>query len=255
MITSPVLENLETIRHGFFTRRGGVSAGLLTSLNCGFGAGEAVENVVENRNRAMAKIGCAAGRLNTVYQIHSSDVVVADCVWDREQRPKADAIVTTETNLAIGILTADCTPVLFADPENRVIGAAHAGWRGALAGVLENCVSVMEKKGADRTNISAVVGPCIHQKSYEVGPEFLHAFVDESAANRQFFLASNRHDHFLFDLPRFIKSRLGQMNLRQVDDVDIDTYADPDRFYSFRRGTHRNESEYGRGLSAIVLKG
>ncbi len=253
MITSETLAGTGSIQHGFFTRRGGVSSGVLSSLNCGFGSNDTPENVAENRNRAMAKINCSADTLNTVYQIHSPDVVVADKAWTRDDRPKADAIITNVKNLAIGILTADCTPVLFADLETGIIGAAHAGWKGALGGVLENCVGAMESIGAKRSQITAVIGPCIHQKSYEVGPEFKSTFLDHAATNVQFFKSSERDQHSLFDLPGFVSSRLKSLNIAEVDDVAIDTYADKDRFYSYRRTTHLNEQDYGRGLSAIVL--
>jgi len=255
MIVSNALAGAANIRHGFFTRQGGVSDGVLTSLNCGYGSGDVAENVTENRSRAMAMIGCTADRLNTVYQVHSPDAAVTDAAWAFDKRPKADALVTRQKNLAIGILTADCTPVLFADPENGVIGAAHAGWRGALSGVLESCVRVMEETGAERHHISAVIGPCIHQKSYEVGTEFVHAFVDADAANDRFFVPSEREGHAQFDLPEFVRSRLERLDLKQVDDVAVDTYTDEERFFSYRRATHLGEAEYGRGLSAIILNG
>jgi len=255
MITSAAFNDLSSIGHGFFTRQGGVSSGVLTSLNCGYGAADTAENVTENRNRAMAKIGSTVDRLNTVYQVHSADAVIADGAWALDDRPKADAIVTVERNLAIGILTADCTPVLFADPVNRVIGAAHAGWKGALGGVLENCVRVMEEKGAERHRISAVIGPCIHQKSYEVGAEFQRGFVDVDVSNTRFFISSERDRHFQFDLPGFVRSKLENLNLGQIDDVGLDTYVDEGRFFSYRRTTHANETDYGRGLSAIILNG
>jgi YfiH family protein len=253
MITSDNLDHQDALRHGFFTRRGGVSVDVLTSLNCGFGAGDRPENVRENRHRAMAKINCRAENLNTVYQIHSPHAVVAEKPWAFDNRPKADAIVTAEKNLAIGILTADCTPVLFADVENRVIGAAHAGWRGALGGVLENCVRVMEKTGAVRQQVRAVIGPCIHQKSYEVGPEFRVTFIDVNPANSRFFIPSDRQQHYRFDLPGFVRARLEDLNIGQIDDVAIDTYTDEERFFSYRRATHADEGDYGRGLSAIVM--
>ena len=259
MITSGTLNNLADaghgIRHGFFTRQGGVSSGVLSSLNCGYGSMDSSENVNENRNRAMAKIGCTADHLNTVYQIHSPDVAVADRPWSLGDRPKADAIVTSRKNLALGILTADCTPVLFADPANGVIGAAHAGWKGALGGVLENCVRVMVEQGAERRRISAAIGPCIHQQSYEVGPEFHQSFVAAMASNDRFFAPSKRDQHFQFDLPGYVRSALEKLGLQQIDDVGVDTYCDKDRFFSYRRTTHLHETDYGRGLSAIVLNG
>jgi YfiH family protein len=253
MIKSETLNNTDGVQHGFFTRQGGVSSGVLSTNNCGFGASDSPENVTENRDRSMKKIGCTAEALNTVYQIHSPTAVVADEIWPLDDRPKADAIVTRNKNLAIGILTADCTPVLFADRQNGVIGAAHAGWRGALDGVLGNCVQAMESIGADRTQISAVIGPCIHQKSYEVGPEFRTAFIGVNASNAEFFVPSERDQHFQFDLPGFVKSKLACLSLNTIEDVGIDTYSDKERFFSYRRTTHLKEQDYGRGLSAIVL--
>jgi polyphenol oxidase len=255
MITSNTLAGTLGISHGFFTRQGGVSSGVLSSLNCGYGASDDPDNVTENRNRAMGLLGCTAADLNTVYQVHSPDVVVADKPWAIDERPKVDAIVTRTPGLAIGIMTADCTPVLFADPQNGVIGGAHAGWKGALGGVLENCVQVMEDNGADRSSISAAIGPCIHQGSYEVGPEFREAFVNDEETNATYFQPSHRDRHFQFDLPGFVRSRLANLGLKRLDDVGIDTYGDEQRFFSYRRTTHNNEADYGRGLSAILLNG
>lgn len=247
-------ETFSSQPHGFFSRRGGVSKGLYESLNCGPGSEDDPANVAENRRIAAAEI---SGRRDTpllsCYQIHSDKVVVATGDWG-DDRPKADAIVTNRPNLILGILTADCTPVLFADEKNGVIGAAHAGWKGALYGVLGNTVAEMEKLGAARDHIRAAVGPTIHQASYEVTNPFLTDFEKEEAAYRQFFKEGKDAEHWQFDLPGFVLSVLGGLNLKHVWHTDIDTYSSTDHF-SYRRTTHKNESDYGRQLSAIMLRG
>jgi len=255
MITSDALSKNTNVKHGFFTRQDGVSGGVLGSLNCGFGSSDDPANVVENRTRAMAKFGLTANHLNTVYQIHSPETAIADEPWALDNRPQADAIVTTQPNLAIGILTADCTPVLFADSDSGVIGAAHAGWKGAFGGVLENCVQTMENKGAKRSRITAVIGPCIHQKSYEVGPEFYETFVAAQVTNAGYFKPSANENHHYFDLPGYVMARLCACEIGGIDSIAVDTYSDESRFYSYRRATHLGEPDYGRGLSAIVLNG
>jgi len=255
MIISDALDQSKNVKHGFFTRQGGVSKGVLGSLNCGYGSGDDPGTVRENRNRAMSNFGLTAADLNTVYQVHSPDVAITETPWDVNDRPKADAIVTTRPDLVIGVMTADCTPVLFADADNGVIGAAHAGWRGAFGGVLENCVQVMEQQGASRNSITAVIGPCIRQPSYEVGPEFFDAFIAGQETNASYFKPSSKENHHLFDLSGYVSARLSSCDIGRIDDVAIDTYTDETRFYSYRRATHLNEADYGRGLSAIVLNG
>jgi len=253
MITASELNARPEIKHGFFTRQGGVSDGLYHGLNCGYGSGDEAPLVDENRTRAMAMLGVCREDLNTVYQIHSPLAVIAEKPWSLDERPKADAIVTRQAGLAIGILTADCTPVLFADTSKGVIGAAHAGWKGAIGGVLASTVQAMESLGANRAHIIAAVGPCIHQESYEVGPEFRATFLEADGGNERFFIPSETVDHHLFDLPGYVLDALSKLGLKTVQNVSVDTYTDEDRFFSYRRATHREEADYGRGLSAIVL--
>ena len=253
MITASELNANTNIKHGFFTRRDGVSHGVFRGLNCGYGSGDTPAHIDQNRSVAMAKLGLSRQNLNTVYQIHSADVVVAQKAWARDDRPKADAIVTNQPGLAVGIMTADCTPVLFSDPNAGIVGAAHAGWRGAIGGVLAATVEKIEEMGGDRSQVIAVVGPCIHQSSYEVGPDFHTSFLQENPANERYFVPSEKARHQLFDLPGFVLTKLADLGLAVVQDVSEDTYANEDRFFSYRRSTHRKETDYGRGLSAIVL--
>jgi len=252
MIEAPSL-NSPGIRHAFFTRQGGVSAGCYQSLNGGIGSQDSTANVVENRARMAAALTIPADRLLTAYQVHSPHAVVAEAPWALETRPRADAIVTRTRGLAIGVTTADCGPVLFADPRAGVIGAAHAGWRGALSGVVEAAVEAMERLGAARSAIRAAVGPMIRQSNYEVGPDLIARFAAEDAMSERFFRPAARADHAVFDLAGFIGARLARAGVSQVEDLGLCTYADPARFFSFRRSTHRAESDYGRHVNAIVL--
>ena len=254
-ITAAALSALPGIRHGFFTRQGGVSDGIYASLNCGVGSADERAHVAENRARVTAELGVAADRLATPYQVHSPDVVVVDEVWPTGEGPKADAVVTRRPGIAIGVGTADCGPVLFADAEAGVIGAAHAGWKGAFTGVLEATIAAMEGLGAQRGRIVAVLGPTISKSAYEVGPEFIARFLAASGENAAFFAPSERADHHQFDLPAFIGSRLRATGLGHVGDLALCTYADPDRFFSYRRTTHAGEPDYGRLLHAISLAG
>ena len=254
MLQAPSLATLARIRHAFFTRSGGVSQGVYVSLNGGVGSNDAPEKVAENRTRMAAALGVTPDRLLTAYQIHSPDVVVADEPWTHENRPRADAIVTRIPQLAIGVSTADCGPLLFADSEAGVIGAAHAGWKGALTGIVESTVGAMESLGADRTNIVAAIGPLIRQHSYEVGNEFVERFIESDAENSLFFVPATREGHAMFDLAGFIRSRLENAGVLIIDDTGIDTYSDP-RFFSYRRSVHRKEADYGRHIHAIVLEG
>jgi purine-nucleoside/S-methyl-5'-thioadenosine phosphorylase / adenosine deaminase len=241
------------IRHGFFTRQGGVSEGIFASLNCGFGSSDEAAKVAENRARAMAALGLGGERLLTCYQVHSAEVVVVDRPWQRGEAPRADAMVTGTPEIALGILTADCAPVLFADAGARIIGAAHAGWRGALTGVLEATVAAMERLGAKPQRISAAIGPCIGRESYEVGAEFPAPFLAENAANAAFFRATPRQGHFLFDLAGYVAARLKRLGLARIETIPGDTAAEAERFFSYRRSCHRKERDYGRELSAITL--
>lgn len=253
MLQAKSLAALPGIRHGFFTRQGGVSQGPYASLNGGIGSNDAPEHVRENRARMAATLGVAPTRFVTCYQIHSPDVVVAEEPWTRETAPRADAIVTRMPQLAIGVTTADCGPVLFADSEAGVIGAAHAGWKGALTGVLEATVAAMEELGASRARIAAALGPMIRQPSYEVGPEFLARFAAQDPESAQFFAPSARAGHAMFDLAGFIAARLARAGIVQIEDLGACTYADPASFYSYRRTTHRAEPDYGRHVNAIAL--
>jgi YfiH family protein len=247
------LAALGGIDHAYFTRRGGVSDGLYASLNAGIGSRDDPVKVAENRARMAKILGVAADRLVSAYQVHSRDVVVTDRPWPPAQRPRADAIVTATPGLAIAVSTADCGPVLLADAHARVIGAAHAGWRGALGGVLEATVAAMERIGASRRRIVAALGPTIRQASYEVGPELVAAFLADDRANARFFAPAEREGHAYFDLPGYIRARLAAAGLGEVEDLGACTYADPARFYSYRRATHQREADYGRHLSVIVL--
>jgi len=253
MIEAQALK-LPGIRHAFFTREGGVSTGLYASLNGGIGSRDATAHVTENRARMAAVLHVAPDHLLTAYQIHSPQVAVAEAPWTLEARPRADAIVTRTPNLAIGVTTADCGPILFADPVARVIGAAHAGWRGAFTGVLEATLAAMERLGAERGRIAVALGPMIRQPNYEVGPEFVSQFRGQDAANARFFAPAARQGHALFDLPGYITARLQRAGITRIDDLRRCTYAEPELFYSFRRSTHRAEPDYGRHINAIALR-
>ena len=253
MLQSVSLAALSGIRHGFFTRHGGVSHGVYASLNGGVGSKDNPEQVAENRVRMAQALGVAPEHFLTPYQIHSPDVVVAETPWNAETRPRADAVVTREPGLAIGVSTADCGPLLFADSDARVIGAAHAGWRGAFTGVIDGTIAAMEKLGADRANITVALGPTIRQANYEVGPEFVERFLTTDADNARFFADAERAGYAMFDLTGYIAARVKQAGIVKFDDLGLCTYADPARFYSFRRSTHKSEPDYGRHINAIVL--
>ena len=247
------LAQIEGIRHAFFTREGGVSSGVYGSLNAGVGSNDAPANVATNRGRMAAALGVTPERFLTCYQIHSPDVVVATEPWSADARPRADAIVTATPGLAIGVSTADCGPVLFADADAGVIGAAHAGWRGALAGVTDQTIAAMERLGAVRARIRAAIGPMIRQPNYETGPDLQERFLAEDAANSRFFRPSDRAGHFMFDLAGYVAARLAAAGVGTIEDLDACTYAAPETFFSYRRMTHRGEPDYGRHINAIVL--
>jgi hypothetical protein len=253
MLQAAMLKTLAGIRHGFFTRSGGVSPGVYASLNGGVGSKDAPGNVAENRARMAAALGVAPERLLTAYQIHSPDVVVADEPWTKENRPRADAIVTRTPNLAIGVSTADCGPLLLADAQARVIGAAHAGWRGAFTGVIEAVIAAMEKLGADRSRIAAALGPTIRQPNYEVGPEFVERFLAADKNNERFFAPSQRAGHAMFDLTGYIAARVQRAGIAHFEDLGLCTFAEPERFFSYRRATKLGEADYGRHINAIAL--
>lgn len=254
MLTSSALPARGSVRHAFFTRTGGVSDGIYASLNCGAGSRDCAENVQENKRRAAARFGLAGETLATLYQVHSAEaIVVEDPSRVAADRPQADAMVTRTPGAMLGILTADCAPVLFADEQAGVIGAAHAGWRGAVTGVVEATVRAMEELGAERTRIAAAVGPCIARDSYQVGPEFPAPFLAEDEANARFFVADTKAGHHRFDLQGYVLDRLRRAGIGAADALRCDTYADEVRFFSYRRTCHRGEDDYGRGLSAIAL--
>ena len=239
-------------RHGFFTRLGGTSEGIYRSLNIGVGSSDDPARVIENRRRVAEALGVEASALLTVHQIHSADVVTASESFPGP-RPQADALVTDRPGLALGVASADCGPVLFVDAANRVIGAAHAGWKGALHGVLENTIAAMERLGARRETIMAELGPSIGHANYEVGPEFIERFTAADADNAQYFASSGKAGHALFDLNRYIVHRLRRAGI-EASALNRCTYAEDDLFFSYRRATHRGEPDYGRQISAIVLE-
>jgi YfiH family protein len=246
---------LTGIRHAFFTRAGGVSGGLYQSLNGGTGSRDDAGNVAQNRARMAAALGVEPHRLLTAYQIHSPTVVVAETPWGHDDRPRADAIVTRLRALAIGVTTADCGPVLLADPQAGVIGAAHAGWRGALTGVIEATVAAMEELGAARRQIRAAIGPMIRHANYEVGPDLIARFAAEDRASSRFFAPAAREGHALFDLSGYVAARLERAGVGHIEDIGLCTYAEAERFFSYRRATHRAEPDYGRHVNAIALSG
>jgi YfiH family protein len=253
MLASPLLSAIPGLRHAFFDREGGVSRGIYGSLNAGIGSNDDPAAVGENRRRMAEQIGVLPQRFLTVHQTHSPDVIVATAPWQEGSRPKADAIVTRTEGLAIGTTAADCGPILLVDAGARVIGAAHAGWKGALTGILESAIAAMEKLGAERGRIIAAIGPLIRQPSYEVGGEFVERFIEADAENALFFLPSVRTGHSMFDLAGYIRRRLETAGVLMIDDIGVDTYAD-ENFFSYRRSVHRKEPDYGRHVHAIVLE-
>jgi YfiH family protein len=254
MLCSPLLSAIPGLRHAFFTRDGGVSDGIYGNLNGGLGSDDDLASVHENRRRMAERMGVKPEHFLSVHQVHSSDAVVATGPWPGPSRPKADAIVTRNEGLAIGVTAADCGPVLLVDPNARVIGAVHAGWKGALTGILESTIEAMEKLGAERGGTVAAIGPLIRQPSYEVGSEFVGRFIEQDADNAMFFLPAPREGHSMFDLAGFIRMRLENAGILMIDDLGLDTYSD-ERFYSYRRSVHRNEPDYGRHVHAIILEG
>ncbi|MBZ8134884.1 peptidoglycan editing factor PgeF [Afifella sp. IM 167] len=244
---------LSGIRHAFFTREGGVSDGIYASLNTGLGSEDRREAVLENRARACRHLGAPDEALATPHQVHSADCFAVTEAWAPGKGPRGDALATDRPGIVIGIGTADCGPILFADPQARVVGAAHAGWKGALTGVLESTLAAMEALGARREAITAVLGPTISAKNYEVGAEFVERFDKEAPGSARFFAPSKREGHSMFDLPAFIVARLQAAGVGLAVNLDLCTYAEEELFFSYRRATHRGEPDYGRLLSAISL--
>ncbi len=251
-ITAPTLAALSGIRHAFFTREGGVSQGIYAGLNCGTGSSDDRASVLENRARAAATLGQPPEKLATPHQVHGTDVIEVTEAWLPGEGPRADAVVTRTPGIVIGVGSADCGPLLFADAEAGVVGAAHAGWRGAIAGVSDTTIAAMERLGACRENIMAVLGPTISQKNYEVGPEVRDQFLAQDAAHARFFVPSINEGKFMLDLPRYIVARLDAAGVNGSA-LHHCTYADPALFFSFRRATHTGEEDYGRLLSAITI--
>ena len=249
-IQCQVLRECDRVRHGFFTRRGGVSSGIFSSLNCGNGSADEAANVAENRARAARALGAEPGNLVTAYQSHGNTVAVVETPWARGQEPRVDGMVTRQPGIALGILAADCGPVLLADEGAGVIGVAHAGWKGALSGIIEASVKAMVALGAETHRIAAALGPCIGAQSYEVGPEFRERFTGGEA----FFRPATREDHYLFDLPAYIEARLRGLGLASVEILAADTRPENSDFFSYRRACLNGEPDYGRNLSAIVLE-
>jgi polyphenol oxidase len=251
-IEAPELACYPILHHAFFTRQGGVSEGIYASLNGGLGSSDDPSRVALNRRHMTEDLGIAPDALISVHQVHSPDAVIVEGPWTGE-RPKADAMATSVPGIALGITTADCGPVLFADPHAGVIGAAHAGWRGAATGILEATIDAMERIGARRDKIVAVLGPTISQAAYEVGPDFIDQLADADPGNRRFFQPSARQGHAMFDLPGYIGTRLEAAGIGEFANLGLCTYSDEERFFSYRRTTHRGEPDYGRLISAIVL--
>ncbi len=254
MLKAKPLDVLTHIRHGFFTREGGMSKGIYASLNCGYGSNDDKTAVRENRARVAEKLSVEPEKLLTVYQVHSADVIEVTEPWTPETAPQADAMVTATPGIALGVLAADCAPVLFADKNAHVVGAAHAGWKGAFTGVLEATIEAMVRLGAERNAICAAIGPCISKDAYEVGPEFRERFLDASSDNEKWFVPSGKPDHFFFDLPGYAEARLEAADIGTVSVLGQCTYQDSKRFFSYRRATHRQEPDYGRQISAVMLR-
>ena len=246
-----------SVFHGFFSRRGGVSKDVYASLNCGSGSDDAPEKVKANRKIVSEVVGCGADQLLSLHQIHSADCLYVDTSWNADNSPQADAAVTDKAGVALGILTADCAPVLFNGVKSDgspVVGAAHAGWGGAFKGVLGATVKMMVEKGAQLESIRAAIGPCISQVSYEVGEEYYKKFVEQADENERFFKDSKRPGHFMFDLSGYCALRVAQAGVKTVLIKDLDTYFNEEDFFSYRRATHRQEKDYGRQISVVMIK-
>jgi YfiH family protein len=253
MLTVPILASVDGIRHGFFTRQGGVSTGIYASLNCGPGSRDNAADVKENRARVAKALGAASDRLLTPYQVHSAKAAVTDAPWAPERMPEADAVVTAASGLAIGVLTADCAPVLFCDHKARVIAAAHVGWRGALSGIIDATIEAMEALGTARERIVAAIGPAISQQAYEVGAEYRDRFLAEDPEAAPYFAEDESTGELHFDLPGYVAERLARAKVANIADLRLCTYCDETRLFSYRRSKHHGETDCGRQISAIVL--
>ncbi len=253
MPLSNIISSIDRVRHTFFTRQDGHSTGIYRGLNCGPGSDDDADAVSRNRASVETAMGLDAGQLVSLYQVHSPDVVHVTAPWQQGDAPQADAMVTDRPGIGLGILTADCVPVLFASTTGTVVGAAHAGWKGAVSGVLEATVDAMADLGCAPSDIYACVGPCIRHESYEIGGDRRDQIVALDDANTQFFTDSTRDGHYQFDLAGYVLTRLAQSGVGMVEDVAGDTYKDEDDYYSYRRMTHRGEADYGRQISVISL--
>jgi purine-nucleoside/S-methyl-5'-thioadenosine phosphorylase / adenosine deaminase len=254
MITLKLLNDCHHIRHAYFTRHGGVSGGFFKSLNCGFGSGDSGDKVARNRATAVELLGLPADRLITCHQVHGSVVITVDRPWPHHAAAQADGLVTGVSGIALGVLTADCAPILFADASAGIIGAAHGGWHGALGGIVEATLDRMEALGADRARIRVGIGPCIAQCSYEVGPEFPQPFLSDDPASSAHFAPALRPGHWMFDLPGYIERRVARAGVANIERAAHDTVAEDIDFFSYRRACLRGERVYGRALSAIALR-
>lgn len=252
-VKSSLFTEIPTLKHGFFTRKGGISTGLYEGLNCGLRSRDKAEHILKNRQAALHSLSPQATRLCGLYQIHSATPRLLQQPWDNEAMPQGDAIVTAEKNIAISILTADCAPVLLADPDHAIIGAVHAGWQGALGGIIENTIRMMCDRGAQRRSIRAAIGPCIAQKNYEVGAEFRDNFIRQNPNYSRFFKTSPPQGKYHFDLKGFAAHRLEEAGIEHMDILPRDTYADHGHFFSYRRACHEKEADYGRQISMIML--
>lgn len=252
MLKAANLANIPGLQHGFFTRAGGHSAGIYGSLNCGLGSNDDRASVLKNRSVCAQALGVNADSIVTVHQEHTATAVTATAAWKPENSPIADALASKTPELALAVLAADCVPILFAEPESRVIGAAHSGWKGALYGVIESTIETMIEMGAKRSSIVAAIGPCIGASSYEVGPEFSERFITAESANARYFTESGREGHSHFDIGGYVNARLLAAGVQSLERLDADTYTEEERFFSFRRSCHRSETDYGRQLSGIA---
>lgn len=254
VITAPSLENIPIIKHGFFTRKGGVSTGVYASLNCCYAGKDCPDLVRENRCRITSHFNQPFESLVSVKNVHGNEVVIVEKPWLEHLWPQADAMVTKEKNLILGADTADCACVLFADEKHQIIGLCHAGWRGAKSGIIAATIEKMIYLGARRENITAVIGPCISQDSYEVDLHFYQQFLEDEPENTFYFKPSSKAQHFLFDLRHFVQNQLLQLQLGDVSAIELDTYTNEEQFFSYRRTTHRQESDFGGHFAAIYLK-
>ena len=253
MITAPNLENIPILKHGFFTRKRGVSSGIYASLNCSYGSNDKDAHVTKNRSRILSDLGLVNFSLITCNQVHSTEVIFADQSTISEPIKRADGMVTNLTNIALGILTADCAPVLFADTKSQIIGAAHAGWRGALYGIVENTIKKMLELGSKRDDIVAAVGPCIGPKSYEVGAEFVQCFINSNPKNSRFFVLTRNKEKYKFDLRLYIHEKLKDLGIQNIHIGKHDTLINGSLFFSYRRSILSGEHDYGRQISVIAL--